>query len=110
MVAITKCTIPVNTVTRIVIAVHEKAEFETGFVKWVDRVANMVKQVGCRAIFYAHPNTIIQLKAILRKGKYNIRNEFEILDNWEDILMLTGNRLARRFVHHCKCKTYFRIL
>lgn len=90
MVAITKCTIPVNTVTRIVIAVPEKAEFETGFVKWVDRVANMAKQVGCRAIFYAHPNTIIQLKAILRKGKYNIRNEFEILDNWEDILMLTG--------------------
>ena len=33
MVAITKCTIPVNTVTRIVIAVPEKAEFETGFVK-----------------------------------------------------------------------------
>ena len=29
MVAITKCTIPVNTVTRIVIAVPEKAEFET---------------------------------------------------------------------------------
>ena len=67
MVAITIFTIPVNTVTRIAIAVPEKAEFETAFVKWADRVANMVKQVGCRAIFYAHPNTIIQLQDILRK-------------------------------------------
>ena len=90
MIFIAKCIIPINTITRIVIAVPEKAEFETGFVKWIDRIANMAKQIGCRAIFYAHPNTIVQLKAVLKQGGYRIRNEFEILENWEDILMLTG--------------------
>ena len=89
MIFIAKCTIPISTVTRIVVAVPEKAEYETGFAKWVDRIANMAKQIGCRAIFYAHPQTITQLKAILKR-KYRIRNEFEILENWEDILMLTG--------------------
>ncbi|WP_435522035.1 cation:proton antiporter domain-containing protein [Coprobacter tertius] len=90
MIFISKIIIPVSTITRIVIAVPEKAEYETGFVKWIDRIANMAKQIGCRAIFYAHPQTITQIKAVLKKGNYRIRNEFEILENWEDILMLTG--------------------
>ena len=72
MILISKCVNPINTVTRIVIAVPRKAEYETGFARWIDRVANMAKQIGCRAIFYAYAETIPYLKARLRAGRYNI--------------------------------------
>ena len=51
MVIITRCYIPMNTITRIVVAVPPKAEFETGFVTWVLRVSNIAKRIGCRVIF-----------------------------------------------------------
>ena len=90
MILISKCVNPINTVTRIVIAVPRKAEYETGFARWIDRVANMAKQIGCRAIFYAYPETIPYLKARLRAGRYNIRNEFEKLESWDDFLLLAN--------------------
>ncbi len=90
MVLISKFVHPVNTVTRIVIAVPRQAEYETGFALWIDRIANMTKQIGCRAIFYAHPETIPYLNARLQAGRYNIRNEFEVLESWDDILFLAN--------------------
>jgi len=90
MVAITKCIIPINMTTRIVVAVPEKAEYESGFTKWIDRIANIGKQIGCRVVFYAHHNTIIVLRNVLRHNRYGISCEFEVLDDWADILTLTG--------------------
>ena len=90
MILISKCVNPINTVTRIVIAVPRKAEYETGFARWIDRVANMAKQIGCRAIFYAYAETIPYLKARLRAGRYNIRNEFEVLESWDDFMLLAN--------------------
>ena len=90
MVAITKCIIPINMTTRIVVAVPEKAEYESGFTKWIDRIANIGKQIGCRVVFYAHHNSIIVLRNVLRHNRYGISCEFEVLDDWADILTLTG--------------------
>ena len=90
MVSIAKCITPINMITRIVVAVPEKAQYESGFTKWIDRIANMGRQIGCRVIFYAHPDTMVQLQAILRQRKDNLRSEFERLDSWEEILTLTG--------------------
>lgn len=86
---ITKCTTPINTTTRIVIAVPEKAEYETGFVQWVNRISNIACQIGCRAIFYAHRQTIPQIRAALAKSSFQIRSEFEVMDDWNDLILLT---------------------
>ncbi len=90
MILISKCVNPINTIKRIVIAVPQKAEYETGFARWIDRIANMAKQVGCRAIFYAYADTIPHIKARLKAGRYNIRNEFRLLESWDDILLIAN--------------------
>ncbi len=90
MILISKCINPISTVTRIVIAVPRKAEYETGFARWIDRIANMTKQIGCRAIFYPYADTIPHLKARLKAGRYNIRNEFETIESWDDMLLLAN--------------------
>lgn len=87
---IAKSIIPTNTLTRIIVYIPEKAEYETGFVTWVRRIANMSAQLGCKTIFYGHRDTLGQVKGRLLKEKRNIRAEYHIMDKWNDILMLTG--------------------
>lgn len=89
MLTISKCSIPSNMFTRIVVAVPAKAELETGFTLWVDRLANMTRQIGCRIIFYAMPETNEKIRSVIQKNRYNIRNEHELLEDWGDLLMLT---------------------
>lgn len=90
MVIITRCYIPINTVTRIVVAVPVKAEFETGFELWVIRIANMAKRIGCRLIFYASSDTIPYIKGVIHKNQYEIRVEYNKFNDWNDFAMLTN--------------------
>ena len=87
---IAKSIIPANTLTRIIVYIPEKAEYETGFGTWVSRIANMAAQLGCKTIFYGHRDTLGQIKGRLIREKRNIRAEYHIMDKWNDILMLTG--------------------
>lgn len=89
-VFIAKSIIPTNTLTRIIVYIPEKAEYETGFGAWVSRIANMATQLGCKTIFYGHRDTLGQIKGRLIREKRNIRVEYHIMDKWNDILMLTG--------------------
>lgn len=93
MVIITRCYIPMNTVTRIVVAVPENAEFETGFETWILRVANISKRIGCRVIFYAHSVTIPLIRGVIYKEKLEVRSEFRTFDDWSDFPLLASRIL-----------------
>ena len=54
-VVISRCYIPLNTITRIVVFVPDKAQYETGFSKWVLALGNLAAEIGCRIIFCSHP-------------------------------------------------------
>lgn len=81
---------PINTIKRVVIAVPPKAEFEVGFVKWYDRVKNLCKQIGAKACFYAHPETLDRIKSLAERKKFGVQSQFCILDDWNDFLILTS--------------------
>lgn len=51
-VMIAKFLMPVNTLRRINIAVPPKAEYETGFSKWVEHFCRMGSILGCRVHFF----------------------------------------------------------
>ncbi len=89
-VMIVKCLMPVNTLRRIVVAVPPKAEYEVGFYKWVERMCRMGSQLGCRVHFFAHPDTLKYLKGYIAHKHKGVRSEFSELDDWEDLLLLTG--------------------
>lgn len=88
MITIAKCTIPSSMFTRIVVAVPDKAELETGFSLWVDRLANMTRQIGCRIIFYSTIETRNKIRELIVKHKYNIRDEYQLFEDWSEFLML----------------------
>lgn len=93
MVWITKCINPLATATRIVVVVPPKAEYETGFSRWIDRLAHMSQQISCRIIFYAYETTIPYIRACIARQRYNIRHEHHIIESWNDILLLANEIL-----------------
>ncbi len=90
MVVISRCFIPLNTVTRIVVSVPPKAQYETGFSRWVTSLGNLARQVGCRIIFCCHPETTPLIRGVLFSGLYQIRAEYRELDNWDDFVLLAN--------------------
>lgn len=89
-VIIAKFLMPVNTLRRINVAVPPKAEYETGFIKWVEHFCRMGSTLGCRVHFFANERTLGCLKTLINKRFSGTPVEFSLLDNWDDLLLLTG--------------------
>ncbi len=90
MVVISRCFIPVNTMRRIVVMVPDKAQFETGFVRWVKALGNLTRQLGCRIIFCCTDETRRYISSVLRSGGYEIRSEYRHVDEWDDFILLAN--------------------
>ena len=89
-VMIAKFLIPINTLRRIIIAVPPKAEYEAGFQKWVEHFCRMGGTMGCRVHFFANEETTVYLQALVKKKYGQTLTEFSRLDDWGDLLILTG--------------------
>lgn len=90
---VVKCVMPVNTMRRIMVAVPPKAEYESGFYKWVERVARIGGQLGCRVHFWAHPDTLQRIQGYIDRFHGSVRVEFSTMDDWDDLLMIS-NKVA----------------
>ena len=86
MIFISRCYVPVDTLERLVVLVPDKAEYETGFQTWVERVANLASQLAVKVVFMAFPATAGFIKEILVDEKYSIRHEFRELNEWDDFI------------------------
>ncbi|MCX4288872.1 MAG: cation:proton antiporter [Duncaniella sp.] len=93
MVVITRCFIPVSTVTRIVVAVPGRAQFETGFRRWVDALACLTRQIGCRIIFKCPAETWPWIRTVLTRGRYGIRAEHNAMENFDDFVVQANDIL-----------------
>ncbi len=89
-VMIAKFLMPVNTLRRINIAVPPKAEYETGFLKWIEHFCRMGSILGCRVHFFSNQHTLQLLQQVVKKKYSNTPSEFSVLDDWDDLLLLTG--------------------
>ena len=89
-VMVARFLIPINTLRRIIVAVPPKAEYEACFQKWVDHFCRMGTTLGCRVHFFANEQTGNLLQALVKKKHSDTLTEFSRLDEWEDLLLLTG--------------------
>lgn len=93
MVIITRCFIPVNTVTRIVVWVPHGAQYETGFSRWVRVLARLTRQLGCRIIFCCANDLRPLIRGVLHKENYGIRCEFNTTEGADDFVLLSNRIL-----------------
>ncbi|MCM1348733.1 MAG: cation:proton antiporter [Firmicutes bacterium] len=90
MVVISRCYIPVNTMRRLVVVVPDKAEYETGFVRWVKCIGNLGRQLGCRGVFFCSESTRQYIETVLRRGGYGFRHSYRLMDTWDDFVLLAN--------------------
>ena len=88
-ITMVRCTVPVNTLRRIHVAVPAKAQFEAGFYHWVERVARLAVSLSCRVTYYAHPDTIRILQRYLGMHHTSIRAEYVNTDGGNELKRLS---------------------
>lgn len=93
MVVLSRCYIPVNTVTRIVVFVPEKAEYETGFRQWVEALASLARDVGCRLIFCANTQGRSLIAGVIARTRLGIRHEYRPAEGIDDFMLLANRVL-----------------
>ena len=79
-----------NTIKRIVIAVPPKAEYESGFPRWLEHFCRMGSTLGCRVHFFANEQTTVRLQTWIKKRHKQVLTDFSLLEDWNDLLVLTG--------------------
>ncbi|MEG1580886.1 MAG: cation:proton antiporter [Bacteroidaceae bacterium] len=89
-IMILRCSEPVNTLRRIHVVVPEKAEYEIGFKRWIDRLARLAAQLDCRIIFHTNQATQVQVQAYMQKKYPLARFDCLVLDKWNDMLLLSN--------------------
>jgi len=93
MIVLSRCYIPVNTVTRIVVFVPAKAEYETGFRQWVEAMASLANEVGCRLIFCANAQGRSLIAGVISRSGFGIRHEYRPADGIDDFMLLSNRVL-----------------
>lgn len=93
MVVISRCYIPLNTVTRIVVCVPANAEYETGFREWVLALGALASEIGCRIIFCAREEQQPLIRGIIRTAELGIRHEYKLVEENDDFVLLANQVL-----------------
>lgn len=89
-VTMARCFIPVNTVVRIFVVAPMKAQFETGFRMWVERIGNLGTQLACKVVFLVHKETSRYIEAVLHEEGYNISYEISQMESYDDFITMSG--------------------
>ena len=85
--------IPPTTVRKIHVAVPPRAEYETGFVKWIGHLGRMASQLGCKIAFYAAEEILAYIKEVVSKlpcrtlaiyATFDFWNEFNVISEHMD--------------------------
>lgn len=91
MVLMSRCFIPVDTITRIVVVVPPKAEYETGFHLWVTRISTLAANIEARVSFIVYKDTEEFIRAVIADDGTELDFNFEIMDSYDDFILLTGD-------------------
>lgn len=90
MVIMSRCFIPVDTVTKISVVVPRKAEYETGFHLWVTRTATLAANIEARVTFIAYADTREFIAAALAEDGVEADVRWETLESYDDFILLSG--------------------
>ena len=78
---------PIATVKRTIIIIPDNAEKESGFSSWLVRVWNIGRNTGSKLVFYASEDILKIIRNV--HSKHPVEAEFNILNEWGDILIIS---------------------
>jgi hypothetical protein len=90
-IMIVRCLQPINTLRRIQVAVPQKAEFEPGFYRWVERLSRLAGNLGCRIQFHGRSTTISLINQYIQNMHNSVRADYSTFNDWDDLQSLSKN-------------------
>lgn len=79
---------PINTISRLLVAIPRYAEKEHDFISCFGLVRRLSSQIGAKVVFFTNEETQKALQAFCRrKGKF-LRASYREMEDWEDVLMI----------------------
>lgn len=91
MVIMSRCFIPVGTITKIVVVVPLNAEYETGFHLWVSRLCMLAFNIEARIVFISYLATQEFIKAAVAEDKIEVDIRYEVLGSYDDFILLSSD-------------------
>jgi len=85
---------PPNTFAAINVAVPHDAQFEPGFYRWVERLARLAIEIGCRIVFHAAEQTAGLIREYLTQTHPLVRDEYQPFDTHSDLPTLIRDHAA----------------
>ncbi len=78
---------PLATIKRTIVVIPAGAENEIGFVLWMQKIINVIKNTGSKLLFYATKQTLAYLKDVYSSSIVNA--EYKVFKDWDDFLVLS---------------------
>ena len=79
---------PLNTISRLLVAVPRYAEKEHDFISCFGLVRRLSSQIGARVIFFTNEDTQKVIQTFCRRKNKFLRAGYREMENWEDVLMI----------------------
>ena len=76
---------PLNTIRRIQVAVPSRAQYESGFYRWVERLSRLAENLECRIQFHGRLDTLEFLQQYIRNNHPDMRVDYEEMEHWNEL-------------------------
>ena len=76
---------PLNTIRRIQVAVPSRAEYEPGFYQWLERLARMADNLGCRIVFHGRNASLSLISEYIHNRHASVRMEIVEMAHWNQL-------------------------
>lgn len=91
MVMLSRCFIPVGTITRFLTIVPSGAQYETGFHQWVTRLSVLASNIEAQITFLAEEETNKLIRAAIADDRTEVDARYETLTTWDDFILASGS-------------------
>ncbi len=90
-IVLTRFVQPLNTLRRIQVAVPSRAEFEPGFLRWLERLARMAGNLDCRIQFHGRQESLELIREYINNHHASVRAEYTLMGHWNELPRLAEN-------------------
>ncbi|MDY3846802.1 MAG: cation:proton antiporter [Prevotella sp.] len=82
---------PLNTIRRIQVAVPSRVEYEPGFYRWIEHLARLADNLGCRMVFHGRKATSELIAQYIQNRHPEVRAEYEEMTHWKELTAMARN-------------------
>ena len=93
-IILTRFVQPLNTLRRIQVAVPSRAEFESGFHRWLERLCRLAGQLDCRIQFHGREESLELIRTYINMHHASVRAEYTQMGHWNELPQLASHIAA----------------